>query len=226
MVIDLYWQKQQKHSLKYLLLSNRFDMPWGWVMMTDCSFITQLVHPNNSLLWMYFHCVDSGTRAQLRFIFSPKSVQVWVLCRSLCKSFLYVPRIFMLKKKKNLTKHPCVNVWCGMARFLFCRSQVLWFLWVFLCFEAPWAQTGSCPQDGDIDQNTGRFLVAWLNGKWYAFRSSWEAPSYMFGSHNYNVVVLLIGIKQTYWRTFLMSQKRQEAFLITKWRAKGEWWEM
>lgn len=133
----------------------------------------------------------------------PKGVQVWVFCKPvefchtrLHKSFLYVPRIFMLERKTYLTKlavklKPSSSLECHLmvrhSDFSFVEIRYCDFCESFLCFEVPSVQTGSCPQDGDIDQNTGWFLVAWLNKKWYAFRSSWEVPPYKFGSHNYNV---------------------------------------
>lgn len=144
----------------------------------------------------------------------PKGVQVLVFCRTvefchtrLHKSFLYVPRIFMLEQKKYLTKlaiklkaHSSLEChWMvGHLDFSFLLRHCDFFE-PFLCFDLPWVQTGSCPQDGDIDQNTGWFLVACLHGKWYAFRSSWEAPPYEFGSQNYNV--------QSFWLNRLITSQ-------------------
>lgn len=178
------------------------------------------------------------------FSILPKGVQVWVFCRPvefchnrLHKSFLYVPRIFLLEQKKYLTKlaiklkaHSSLEChWMvGHSDFSFVELRHCDFFEPFLCFEVPWVQTGSCPQDGDIDQNTGWFLVACLHGKWYAFRSSWEVSPYEFGSHNYNV--------QSFWLNrlitsqlpfFLLLDKDKMLFLALQQNdEQTEWWEM
>lgn len=73
----------------------------------------------------------------------PKSVDVWVLCRSLCKSFLYVPCIFVLEHKKpsptcvESTVFQNVIVWCGIKNSLLQISGIVISLSSFSSLSHP-----------------------------------------------------------------------------------------
>ncbi len=100
------------------ILRNIFCVPQVWNIMRVSKWW------QNVLLGKDFHYMDARILLPFRnksineVSVLPKSVDVWVLCRSLCKSFLYVPCIFMLEHKKTLT-----NL-CWKHSFLECHCMV------------------------------------------------------------------------------------------------------